>query len=61
MFSFSPTLINKTIEYFRKECGIDISPETAMSYLASMADLFSGFEKCRAEDGGPKARRSDAG
>lgn len=42
-FSYSQNLINKTIEVFKKEDGLEISAETACEYLDSLGGLFLAF------------------
>lgn len=42
-FKYSKNLISKTIEVFKKEDNLDISPETACEYLDSLGGLFLSF------------------
>ena len=42
-FKYSKNLINKTIEVFKKEDNLDISPEIACEFLDSLGDLFLAF------------------
>ena len=57
VFFYSPNLIQKTIENFKKENNLDISPETASEYLDGLSGLFLAFAgkqtpACPARDAG---------
>ena len=41
--SFNPELIARTQKYFGRISGRDISPETAVTYLNSLAGLYESF------------------
>ena len=43
MTSFNQELVARVIQYFKEKCGVVISPETAVEYLNSMADLYASF------------------
>jgi len=45
--NFSQNLIEKTIQCFKDEDGLDLSPEQANEYLHSMAGLFLAFAEKR--------------
>jgi hypothetical protein len=40
---YNQKLIERVIAYFKKRCGLDISPEQAEEYLNSFADLYESF------------------
>lgn len=42
-FKFSSKLIEETIQCFKEEDGINISPETANEYLDSLSGFFLAF------------------
>ena len=42
---FSKNLIDETIQCFKEEDGLDLSPEQANEYLHSLAGLFLAFAK----------------
>lgn len=41
--SFNPELIARAQKYFGEKSGRDISPETAVEYLNSLAGLYESF------------------
>lgn len=41
--SFNQELIQRTQKYFGQKSGRDISPETAIEYLNSLAGLYESF------------------
>jgi hypothetical protein len=41
--SFNHELIERTQKYFHEKHGLDITEETAIEYLDSMADLYVSF------------------
>ena len=41
--SFNPELIERAQKYFGRISGRDISPETAVEYLNSLAGLYESF------------------
>ena len=43
---FSQNLIDRITRYFKIRCDIDISPETAVEYLNSTADLYGSLVDC---------------
>jgi hypothetical protein len=47
--NFSQNLIEKTIQCFKEEDGLDLSPKQANEYLRSMAGLFLAFAEKRAD------------
>ena len=47
--AFSQNLINETIQCFKEEDGLDLSPEQANEYLHSLAGLFLSFAEKRAD------------
>ena len=40
---FSQELIDRTIRYYKKRGGIDISEDTAIEYLNSLGSLYESF------------------
>jgi len=44
-FFFSSNLIEETIQCFKDEDGLDISPEQASEYLDTLAGLYLAFAK----------------
>jgi hypothetical protein len=51
-FNFSPQLIKRTVEYFKKKYSLDISDETANEYLDSMSGLYLAFARPPVTGGG---------
>lgn len=48
--TFSPTLVNKCIEYFKRVHNTEISTDTANEYLRSFAKLFLAFSERQETD-----------
>jgi len=57
MVTFSQKLLDETIQCFRDEDNLNITPEQAIEYLNSMADLYLAFTNFDISD--PQLKRGD--